>query len=660
MSLLPHHCESSVSRDNPGTGRKWWKDVISLAAAAFLSACSPVSVHELSLTAAYRQRNVSALSGAQMSNTTHIVLQRQNLLRGWKEKPETALSSLRSAIQTGAIAQEPDGLFALAELSWLRARKTRDPAQFMAAALYAYAYLAPDAPVSERPDAYDPHFRQACDLYMLALTEALGSPANVQSQHWTLPYATLDLVANPADRSWHGQILSDFRPTARMAVKGVSNVYNHPGLGEPLAAVPLMNRGDNSAIQISDHERIPVSLFIEIPHAREQVLSDHVSGRLSLATDEDPALHAANRPHFPPQLDSTTAAAISLSESVDWAAEYRGFFNGQVLGQHHGLALTALEPHQQGRMPVVMVHGTASGPARWADMVNDLLADPYIRQHYEFWLFSYGTGNPIPYSALQLRRSIAAAVKALGGPQADPALGRVTLIGHSQGGLLSKMLVINAQDRLWNGLMPRPIDSLNLTPATRDVLQDELFPTPMPEVRNVVFISTPQHGSYLATLSVSRLLGRLIRFPLTVRETMQQVASNVGATKPDKSSWRMGSLYGMSPASPFIQSLSAIPVAPDVQAHSIIPVLKDGPLDHASDGVVKYESAHIPGVDSELVVRHSAHSTQSNPVTIAEVRRLLVEQAQDLAGDALPSFDMAKRNIIRMGGEYVPTSMRAK
>jgi hypothetical protein len=38
--------------------------------------------------------------------------------------------------------------------------------------------------------------------------------------------------------------------------------------------------------------------------------------------------------------------------------------------------------------------------------------------------------------------------------------------------------------------------------------------------------------------------------------------------------------------------------------------------------VVQYSSAHITGVESELVVR-SEHSTQGRPETIEEVRRIL-------------------------------------
>ncbi|MEZ5592188.1 MAG: hypothetical protein R3F53_16345 [Gammaproteobacteria bacterium] len=39
--------------------------------------------------------------------------------------------------------------------------------------------------------------------------------------------------------------------------------------------------------------------------------------------------------------------------------------------------------------------------------------------------------------------------------------------------------------------------------------------------------------------------------------------------------------------------------------------------------VVEYSSAHLEDADSELVVR-SGHSTQANPHTIQEVRRILL------------------------------------
>lgn len=46
----------------------------------------------------------------------------------------------------------------------------------------------------------------------------------------------------------------------------------------------------------------------------------------------------------------------------------------------------------------------------------------------------------------------------------------------------------------------------------------------------------------------------------------------------------------------------------------IIAIFGDGPIIGKTDGVVAYESAHIEGVASELVVR-SGHSPQGHPET---------------------------------------------
>jgi hypothetical protein len=84
-----------------------------------------------------------------------------------------------------------------------------------------------------------------------------------------------------------------------------------------------------------------------------------------------------------------------------------------------------------------------------------------------------------------------------------------------------------------------------------------------------------------------------------------------------------GSVYGMTPGSVLVQTLARTPITEGVKAHSIIPVRGDGPIEIGDDGVVQYKSAHIEGVESEYIVR-SGHSTQADPHTIEEVRRILL------------------------------------
>jgi hypothetical protein len=112
------------------------------------------------------------------------------------------------------------------------------------------------------------------------------------------------------------------------------------------------------------------------------------------------------------------------------------------------------------------------------------------------------------------------------------------------------------------------------------------------------------------------------------------LTNNASALSVDRGGLRMGSVYGMTPGSMFVQALGQQPIAPGVRAHSIIPTLGDGPLGERTDGVVQYSSAHIEGVDSELVIEESGHSTQANPRTINEVRRILRLQLAAMCGDA--------------------------
>lgn len=75
--------------------------------------------------------------------------------------------------------------------------------------------------------------------------------------------------------------------------------------------------------------------------------------------------------------------------------------------------------------------------------------------------------------------------------------------------------------------------------------------------------------------------------------------------------------------------LAPLPLAKGVKGHSIIAGNSEGPLEEGTDGVVKYTSAHLDGMDSEFIVR-SGHSCQSNPHTIGEVRRILLLHAKTI------------------------------
>jgi hypothetical protein len=58
--------------------------------------------------------------------------------------------------------------------------------------------------------------------------------------------------------------------------------------------------------------------------------------------------------------------------------------------------MVRLQSFDAKRTPVIFIHGLASGPLFWTPLINDLVADPNIRRRYQFWVFWYPTGYPLP------------------------------------------------------------------------------------------------------------------------------------------------------------------------------------------------------------------------------------------------------------------------
>jgi hypothetical protein len=189
------------------------------------------------------------------------------------------------------------------------------------------------------------------------------------------------------------------------------------------------------------------------------------------------------------------------------------------------------------------------------------------------------------------------------------------------------MTSIDAGDTFWRSISSKPFDQTDLAADDKELLHNVAFVTPLPFVTRGMFLATPHRGSYLAGPQfVRRLAQRLIRLPSDVVRVTADLAT-LDPTGALASGHVPTSIDNMSPGNRFIKALSAIPLTPEVTAHSIISVDDDGPLEDASDGVVKYESAHIDGVESELIV-HSPHSgMQDKSATIEEVRRILLEHS---------------------------------
>jgi pimeloyl-ACP methyl ester carboxylesterase len=583
------------------------------------------------------------------------VLERFGLRERFQKDPAGTLALLHSQL---APRGDQRKLSALAELSFYHGDRSGDAAYYFASAVYAYALLFPGAR-DELLDPSDPRVRLAYDLYNRGIARALsrGKKAEVQiaTGVYQLPFGSVELEMADGEFLWAGHRLQNFVSAADLAVHGLRNRYRRTGLGAPLSAEIGPHEGRAPPERFLPGLRVPATLIFRFDDPRQALVSGKVRGVGEIATPSERTYVYIDGRRVPIEFETTSAMAATLAKSPLWDFELRGFFSGTfrplakavenaVVGQPvlesetDDEGLLFLQPYVPGRIPLVLVHGTASSPARWANMVNDLSNERVIRERYQIWLFLYNTGNPIGYSGGLLRRALENAVGRFDPDGTDPAIRQMVVIGHSQGGLLAKLTAVDAGTRFWDSIARVPLEQLDLSDDVRETLRISTQFTPQPFVRRVVFLCTPQRGSYLASFRIARLLNDFLALPSNLTQVVGELVVQNQEKLLLRSVARLPtSIDNMTPGNPFIKILADLPVAPEIRTHSIIAVRGDGPPDGQSDGVVAYKSAHIDGVDSELVVR-SGHSAQDLPATIEEIRRILLLHAMD-GDDSIVSYE---------------------
>jgi pimeloyl-ACP methyl ester carboxylesterase len=298
------------------------------------------------------------------------------------------------------------------------------------------------------------------------------------------------------------------------------------------------------------------------------------------------------------------------------------------LFRYESTGLSLLHRYERGKVPVVLVHGLWASPWSWHRMIEALQADAAINGGYQFWTYGYSTGDPIPYSASLFRRDLDEVRQKFDPGKADHAFDRMVLVGHSMGGLLTKMVAVESGDRLWHVVSDRPVGEMMGAEDDLKRLRSALFFGANPAVRRVVYIATPHRGSRFDEGALHTLGTRLIRLPDPLRATHDRlVAHNPPSFFRDH--FRKGlptSIDELEWGSPILTGLAELSHSPALKVHSIIAVRRDSPPDHRTDGLVSYESAHIAGVASETVVP-AGHLCQDHPEVIAEVGRILLEHA---------------------------------
>jgi pimeloyl-ACP methyl ester carboxylesterase len=565
-------------------------------------------------------------------------LRRYDLEKRYRHDVDGVLAALH---QSATVTPDADVVYALAELSWIEGRRLdrRHRAQaldrYVDAVAYAYDFLF-DPELKDGRHPSDPRFRTACDLYNGGLDRLIravksktpiepGGRTIVLRIHGREHKLIIDLTNSP----WTPEDVDELLLASDFEVSGLPTRTYQYGIGVPLIGVRKSDHpGQGDDKFYTAEMAFPLTAFLRpISPLRKP---DAAEGEARPCTLQliDPVRWPFGQPptHMPVESDLTTPLAYMWSRTDLSRIRWTGLLRPGEVADRTGLML--LRPYERDKIPVVMVHGLASSPLAWIPMINDLLRDPNIQKNYQFFLYLYPTGVPIPIAAAWLREAITSADRTFNPDGPNPYFMQMVLLGHSMGGLLSHAMTVDSNNRFWEVNTDTPFNQIVGPPEILEKLRRYMFFKPLPYVRRVVFLATPHRGSELSRGVVGRVSSGLISEPDEINGLLYRlVRDNPDAF--DRRQFRRlpTSIDTLEPDSPYLLALLAMSPGPNVIYHSIIGAIRPGPPANSTDGVVAYRSSHLDGAVSAVSERlvRSDHGVQKDPAAILEVRRILIE-----------------------------------
>ena len=459
-----------------------------------------------------------------------------------------------------------------------------------------------------------PKNESAQSIYNFAVARVVQDVDRTDLEPWRHPVAVATdegrytLVSpKPVDAD-HDPSRYDLFPTDTLKIGGTffKNYATVSGVGAPIVVI---GRTENPHFRQQYKRRrtyAPITAIVRF------------SGRKASLEFIDP-LNAdritLNKQTFPLAADFDAPTALLIARDRPERLGLSRVMNPEAYADTAMLA--RLQQFDPARTPVIFVHGLQETGASWAPMIDSLRHDPAIRKHYQFWYFSYPSGYPYPYAAALFRQNLD------GIKRAFPNHKRIVLIGHSMGGLVSRLMITDAGDKIWRNFFATSPAKTPLASDTRKLLEQALVFNHRPDIQRVIFISTPHRGSELASNWIGRIGAALVRTPRLFTPVYASIKPLLIADPAARPLNRMpNSVDTLEPNDRFVEAVNKLPIAPDIPYHSIMGDRGRGDTPNSSDGVVPYWSSHLPGAQSELIV-NSDHGAQYNQQAIREVERIL-------------------------------------
>lgn len=612
---------------------------------SILVGCAGVKVSFVKSSDYMQQRRGDILTTGQLSTYTGAALQ----VFGVDKKKCLDNGAMCRDILTNTIGVHSENRFSsLAEL-WLEEAKKLDkqPLEdkriedlvnaYLETARYSYAYLFMTRRTPEKRSLEDRQ-TQVRDYYNFAVQQILTTlfeyyrqkpPTALDGQHDIhLRFGEWNITIRNEDIRFAGKRImpEELIPASSLSFAGLRNQYRRDGLGAELVAVTSKRVVNMQSVEepFSETPFPAITAVISFPGSTPQeILKTHdvtitsydPYGRESIELAETEVPIAAN---------FTSGYGLWLARSGFAAQSLLTLIGkGDVLETPR---VYLMQPYNPDRHIVIMLHGLASSPEAWINLANEVLGDETLRQNFQIWQIYYPTNAPIAFNHYEIYKAITQTLKNFDPDGKARATQKILLVGHSMGGVLSRLMVSSSGDRLWNAFLKQ----YSLEGGRLERVKKEIGPymnfEPLPQVSRAIFIAAPHQGTPVAEIALVRWIAKFIKMPFSMLGRFKEVAQllvDPSSANPVSLTRSFNSIDNLSGRDPFIQLSSTLPISSQVHYHSIIgnntPKLS---LADSSDGVVPYKSSHLDGADSELVVA-SGHSVQETPEAIIEIRRIM-------------------------------------
>ena len=619
------------------------KSLVTFICFLLLTGCASVKVSNIDSQEYLKQRRGDVISEGRLSDPSNTVLTSLGLT-----DCENRIEFCINQVNNSTLIDEDEKLSSLAEM-WLFQGMQRQKSEeilksageyhdekilarklindYLEATKYAYAYLFYSGrSITSR--ALEDRQTQVKDYYNFAVQNIIEqlyrsnkgkklSDFPLKEGRWNIS------IHNAFSSQSDGQVenIREIIPDTVLSFKGLKNQYTADGLGARL----VLSLENENKENMQPWRQMPYASVTAMVTFKGDNLNQVLDTHDAVITTYDPTITKTiiiGQTTVPLSANFSSAYGLWLANSNFASASLSTIFGrGTIIDKP---TVYLMSPYKKELKTIILIHGLASSPDAWVNTANEIMGDKELREQYQIWQVYYPTNVPILLNRAEISEAIRKTISHFDPKMKNKASNDIVLIGHSMGGVLSRLLVSDSGERIIDALRKKYPKAAERLEKSDSKYTDIISFNALPGITEAIFLAAPHQGTPYADASWARYLASFVKLPLSVVNTLGEVLLVAFGQELPRGITMTG-VDNLSAKDPTILLLKDLPISPKVQFHSIIG-REDAavPLLKSSDGIVPYWSSHLDGAKSEHVFL-SGHSVQENPQAIIEIRNILRE-----------------------------------